>query len=304
MRARRRVARRIDPRVRLDDARVAAHAVEWTRGDLLAPVEHDSALHETERGAAEVALDQHDRQPVAAQAADELGERRRLLRIQTTERLIEHDQLRPSRECSRDLEASLRLARQELRRPIRDRSQTDALEERQGLSVAGIAAASEPEEQAQWPCAVLPERHGDVLRRAQVLERPRRLEHLREARSGDLMGRRARDLAPVEDDASAVGRGEAGEAVAARGLPGAARPEEPEGMPLFRRERHAVERDLAAEALGEPDHLEDAHPRQREAGYCSQKPAAGSICSTTSIHTPAGSKRPKRRCPNGSSRSG
>ena len=234
---------------------------------------------------------------------------RHLLAGDPVEWLVEQEQSRPACERARDFEPFLHLDRQEARRPVGVSAETDAVEKRQGLPFYRLAAP-DAQEGGQDPEAVTAERHRHVVNRAEALERPDGLEYVRDAGSGYEMGRNARDLAAVEDDAPAVGRDEARQAVTARALARAARAEEAEDLSLFRGERDRVERRAAPEALREPDDLEDAHQgggcrrrRQREAGYRSQKPAAGSICWTTSIQTPAGSNSPNRRCPKGSSRS-
>ena len=154
------------------------------------------------------------------------------------------------------------------------------------------------------------EAYRDIVGGGEAREDAGDLEGAREAGAGKVMPIAAGELAAIEDDAPGVGQDDAGEAIRARGLARAAGADEGEDLPLLGGERHRIERDAPAEALGEPHHLEDAHQAtiavsrlaQRAGGYRSQKPAADSMCSTTSIQTPAGSKRPKRRCPKGSSR--
>ena len=88
----------------LDHARVGGDGLEGALGDLLAVVESDDTVRDA-LDHVHVVLDHEDRvAPLLAQAADQLGDLERLVRVHPRGRLVEEEQARLRRHGARDLE--------------------------------------------------------------------------------------------------------------------------------------------------------------------------------------------------------
>ena len=100
--------------------------------------------------------------------------------------------------------------------------------------------------------------HGGVLEQLDVLEGPR------DPAPGDLVGRHARDVLAVEDQASGRWLVDARDQVEDRRLPGAVGADDREDLAGLDREAHPVDGPDAAEAHPEVVDREEAHRRRSE----------------------------------------
>src|SRR5439155_10432488 len=92
---------------------------------------------------------------------------------------------------------------------------------------------------------------GDVIDQRELAERTRDLEGARKPHAAEAVRRQPADLPVLEADGAAVRTQRAGDEVEGRALARPVRPDEPEDLALAQRERHLVDRNEAAEALGE-----------------------------------------------------
>ena len=172
--------------------------------------------------------------------ADLLAQRHAHLRVERGERLVEQQHARLDRERARQGDALLHAARELVRIALARVPEPDELEQlADPLPPVGLRLAPDPQ-------PVL-----DVLLGGHVREEAVGLEdHPHVA----LVGRRARQVLPVDDDPSGVGLVEAGDEAQRRRLAAAARAEQRDELPRVEREVDPLERRDRAE--GAPQLLE------------------------------------------------
>src|SRR5690606_17016124 len=178
--------------------------------------------------------------------------------IDAGERFVEQDETRPARERARDLEAPALAAREahaEAVAPLRDLQVAQQLLER-GFALGAVQVGARFEYRA------------DVGGRRQVAEHRRLLRQVADAEAGALVHRQARDVAPVEQDASPVDRDQADDHVEAGGLARAVRSEQTDDLAGAHLEGDVVDDPAAAVLLAEAAGLENAHcPAAGGAGW-------------------------------------
>src|SRR5207245_10786892 len=125
----------------------------------------------------------------------------------------------------------------------------------------------------------------DVVAVGYVFEVPDVLERPGDPERGGLVRLRSRDVPPLEDDVAVRRREYAGDRVEQRGLPGAVRPDEREDLAALHIEGDVVDRDEAAEPLGDVVDAQDVVRRggRRSDGRCGHGHAVVSAVTSSSV---------------------
>jgi hypothetical protein len=153
------------------------------------------------------------------------------------------------------------------------RQQRVRLVARRAVAAHRVRQAQRVGQETAARAAMLADHH--VVEHAHAAEQRQVLERAADADLGDAMARHRQQRPAVEHDRAALAVVQAADAVEQRGLAGAVRPDQPDDAPGRDVERHAVERDDAAEAY--PDLL---HSQQCLAGHDCLPPQTAGQCTS------------------------
>jgi hypothetical protein len=232
--------------VRLDHGLVGLHLGRGAVGDL-PPEAHDVHVVGDAHDEVHVVLhEQHRELEVGADLLDELAELPDLLVVEATRRLVEQEQPGLRDERAGELDALLDPVRKRRRREVRAVAQPHHVEDLERLRRSRVPAAAVSADED-----VLEHRH-----RAEELEV---LERARDALAHDLERGLLQERSAVEEHVARVRPVQPRDDVEGGRLARAVRADEPRDLPLLDVERHAVERDDAAEAQGDVPYLEEGH---------------------------------------------
>src|SRR2546430_3256474 len=162
---------------------------------------------------------------------------------------------------------------------MRLRLETDGAEDLRGLGVGVAGLGSRARRVLQRDAQIFADRHAG--------ERLRSLEASHDTEPGPLVGRQRGDVTTLEEDPAAVRGERAGHAIDERRLAGSVRSDEAEPLACPHGQAHPMERGEAAEALGEPVHLEqgprhDPPQRPRRRRTSPRMPSGASTTKATS----------------------
>src|SRR5882672_4601281 len=252
-----------DPFVRLDHARRPL-------GDLLAVVEHEHRLAESHHDL-HVVLDQQDGLATVAKPAHRLEQVVEQRAVHAGGGLVEQDQRGIAHEDADELHQLLLAVRQVAGVFVREALELDEAEQ---LSRPGLGVGQAPTRH-----------HQEILERRQLGEHADDLEGPADPAARDLVRLEPVDPLAVEAHASGVAPLDAGDAVEERGLARPVGPDEAVDTPRLERQRHAIDRGDAAEALAQPLHLENGSRHQivrgRRYRCCSRPRIPRGISNTT-----------------------
>ena len=192
--------------------------------------------------------------PVGDQAPDQGHRGRRLGRIEPGHELVEQQELGPGGQRAGQLEA-LAVHQGQRGRPAC----------RPGPRGRPARAAAPPPRGRRRAAALAAVEAADphVVERGEAGEGPDELEGAGDAARAEPVRRQPGDVAALEPDAPAIGAQGARDQVEERGLAGAVRPHDAEQLAGLEREADVVDREDAAEALGQPLDLEEGHAARR-----------------------------------------
>jgi hypothetical protein len=183
-----------------------------------------------------VVFDQQDGLPLARQLLKEIAEGVRLACIESRRRLVQQQHGRIARQGASEFEETRRSRGQDVCLGVRDRSETDPLEETAGAVARMVASRS-----------VCLQGDQDVVARRKGAEDLELLERPADAVPGSVAGSEAGHIPPVEEDPTVIRPPQSRHHVEQRGLTGAVGSDQPGDHAGGRLETHLVERHDAAE---------------------------------------------------------
>ena len=239
-----------------DHGRVVLHLGRRAVGNLAAAIEHDDVVGNIHHHA-HVVLDQHHGDAALLVHVEHVARHVFfLVLVHAAHGLVEQQDLGLQRQRAAELHALAQAVGQRRRRLLAQVLQLQELDDLLARrAVADLLALRQAPVQhaaqhARAHAHVAAEHevveHGQAAEQRDVLERARDAQRRNRARA--LAG----DVAAFQGDAPAVGPVEAGDHVEQRGLAGAVGADDREDAALGDVDRHAIDRDDAAEALGAP----------------------------------------------------
>ena len=189
-------------------------------------------------------IDQKHGAAVVAQLADEVGEGCRLRRGEAGKRLVDQQHLRIARDRLGDLDLAQIGERQGGRAAVEHAAEADARGDGARVLV-DMGIGEQPRE------LVGQQRELDVFQHGLAVQRARMLEHDAGAHARDLVRRPAGDLDAVDAHRAGIGALDAHDQLHHGRFAGAVRADQAQNFAGLNAERHVLDGDEAAEALGE-----------------------------------------------------